>query len=74
MPGVAGSGDAFGAACRLPDVDGDGHRDLMGAVWALPGTGTGTGTGTGKREGLDAFGPQHLAAPATKALLGASLR
>lgn len=79
VPGVAESGDEFGAACQLLDVNGDGHRDLAvsstaenaseGAVWSFPGTATGV-TATGSA----AFNPSDLGAPATKALFGNPLR
>ncbi|MFD4988177.1 FG-GAP-like repeat-containing protein [Streptomyces sp. NPDC058374] len=79
VPGVAESGDAFGAACALLDTDGDGHRDLVassaeeneaaGAVWALRGTGEGLTV-----EGGSAFGPGHVDGPVTKARFGSFLR
>ncbi|MFC4494570.1 FG-GAP-like repeat-containing protein [Streptomyces ovatisporus] len=79
VPGVAESGDEFGAACALKDVDGDGHRDLnvssveenasAGADWSLRGTGEGLTT-----EGAVAFGPGDVAGPVTKARFGSFLR
>ncbi|OMI39561.1 FG-GAP-like repeat-containing protein [Streptomyces sparsogenes] len=79
VPGVAESGDRFGATTALLDVNGDGHRDLAvastaengdnGAVWLLRGTPTGLTTTSAL-----AFGPDDLSAPATKALFGATLR
>ncbi len=79
VPGVAESGDEFGAACALKDVDGDGHRDLnvssvkenasAGAVWSLRGTGEGLTT-----QGAAAFGPGDVAGPVTKARFGSFLR
>ncbi|WP_372347996.1 FG-GAP repeat domain-containing protein [Streptomyces sp. KL116D] len=79
VPGVAETGDAFGAACQLLDLNGDGHRDLAvsstaenassGAVWAFRGTATGVTTA-----GSVAVNPTDLAAPVTKALLGNPLR
>ncbi|MEV5606907.1 FG-GAP and VCBS repeat-containing protein [Streptomyces sp. NPDC052225] len=79
VPGVAESGDKFGADCALLDLNGDGRRDLAvsstaenaseGAVWAFPATATGV-TATGSV----AVNPHDLAAPATKALLGTTLR
>ncbi|MET8474181.1 VCBS repeat-containing protein [Streptomyces sp. NPDC006422] len=79
VPGVAESGDAFGAGCQLLDTNGDGHRDLAvsstaenessGAVWSFPGTATGI-TATGSV----AINPKDLGAPATKALFGNPLR
>ncbi|MBO1333546.1 VCBS repeat-containing protein [Streptomyces sp. VRA16 Mangrove soil] len=79
VPGVAESGDKFGADCALLDVNGDGHRDLAasapaenassGAVWAFPGTASGV-----TAKGSVAFNPNDLAAPYTKALLGSPLQ
>jgi hypothetical protein len=79
VPGVAETGDAFGAACALADLNGDGHRDLAvsstaenassGAVWTFPG-GTKGITATGSA----AFNPTDLGAPVTKALLGNPLQ
>ncbi|SCK06353.1 FG-GAP-like repeat-containing protein [Streptomyces sp. WMMB 322] len=79
VPGVAETGDEFGAACSLKDVDGDGHRDLnvssakenasAGADWSLRGTGAGLTT-----EGAAAFGPGDVGGPVTKALFGSFLR
>ncbi|MEB8344164.1 FG-GAP repeat domain-containing protein [Streptomyces endophyticus] len=79
VPGVAESGDAFGAGCQLLDTNGDGNRDLAvsstaenasaGAVWSFPGTATGI-TATGST----AFNPKDLGAPDAKALFGNPLR
>ncbi|MGO4749210.1 FG-GAP repeat protein, partial [Streptomyces sp. 2MCAF27] len=79
VPGVAESGDKFGATTALLDVNGDGHRDIAvasttengdnGAVWLLRGTSTGLTTNSAL-----AFGPDDLSAPATKAQFGTSLR
>ena len=79
VPGVAESGDEFGAACALKDVNGDGHRDLnvssvkenasAGALWSLRGTDKGLTT-----EGAKAFGPGDVGGPVTKALFGSHLR
>ncbi|QPP08130.1 hypothetical protein G4Z16_18925 [Streptomyces bathyalis] len=79
VPGVAETGDEFGAACALSDVDGDGHRDLnasstkenasAGADWSLRGTGDGLTT-----QGAAAFGPGDVGGPVTKALFGSFLR
>ncbi|WP_338698517.1 FG-GAP-like repeat-containing protein [Streptomyces sp. Q6] len=79
VPGVAETGDRFGADCALLDLNGDGRRDLAvsataenaseGAVWTFPATATGI-TATGSV----AVNPHDLAAPATKALLGSPLR
>jgi hypothetical protein len=79
VPGVAESSDAFGAACALLDVDGDGHRDLSvsstaenasaGAVWSLRGSADGL-----KTTGATAFGPGDVGGPVTKALFGSHLR
>ncbi|MES4901014.1 MULTISPECIES: FG-GAP-like repeat-containing protein [unclassified Streptomyces] len=79
VPGVAETGDKFGATTALLDVNGDGHRDIAvastaengdnGAVWVLRGTSTGLTTNSAL-----AFGPDDLSAPATKALFGDSLR
>lgn len=79
VPGVAETGDEFGAACALKDVDGDGHRDLnvsstkenasAGADWSLRGTGEGLTT-----EGAAAFGPGDVGGPVTDARFGSFLR
>ncbi|WP_306323808.1 MULTISPECIES: VCBS repeat-containing protein [unclassified Streptomyces] len=79
VPGVAESGDAFGAGCQLADTNGDGKRDLAvtstaendsaGAIWSFPGTATGI-----TASGSVAFGPKDLAAPYTKALFGNPVR
>lgn len=79
VPGVAETGDEFGAACALKDVDGDGHRDLnvssveenasAGAVWSLPGTGDGLTTA-----GAVAFGPGDVGGPVAGARFGSTLR
>ncbi|MZD09225.1 hypothetical protein GTW43_29715 [Streptomyces sp. SID5785] len=79
VPGVAETGDAFGAGCALADLNGDGHRDLAvsstaenassGAVWTFPGGAQGV-----TAAGSTAFNPKDLAAPETKALLGNPLR
>ncbi|MEU5022707.1 FG-GAP-like repeat-containing protein [Streptomyces milbemycinicus] len=79
VPGVAESGDRFGDATALLDVNGDGRRDIAvasiaengdnGAVWVLRGTSDGLTT-----DSALAFGPDDLSAPATKAQFGTSLR
>ncbi|MEW2162012.1 FG-GAP and VCBS repeat-containing protein [Streptomyces sp. NPDC007084] len=79
VPGVAESGDRFGVATALLDVDGNGRRDLAasstaenasaGAVWVLRGTKTGLTTTSAL-----AFGPKTIGAPAAKAHFGAYLR
>ncbi|MGY5075585.1 FG-GAP-like repeat-containing protein [Streptomyces nigrescens] len=79
VPGVAEKNDAFGAACGLLDVNGDGHRDLAvssaaenassGAVWSLRGSGDGLTT-----KGATAFGPGDVGGPVTKAEFGIFLR
>ncbi|MFJ9583958.1 FG-GAP-like repeat-containing protein [Streptomyces acidicola] len=79
VPGVAETGDEFGATTALLDVNGDGHRDIAvastaensdnGAVWVLRGTSTGLTTTSAL-----AFGPGDVSAPATDALFGYSLR
>ncbi|OEV06289.1 hypothetical protein AN219_35125, partial [Streptomyces nanshensis] len=79
VPGVAETGDEFGAACALKDVDGDGHRDVnvsstkenasAGAVWSLRGTGDGLTT-----DGAAAFGPGDVGGPVTGARFGGFLR
>lgn len=79
VPGVAETGDMFGATTALLDVNGDGHRDIAvastaensdnGAVWVLRGTSTGLTTTSAL-----AFGPGDLSAPATDALFGYGLR
>ncbi|MFD7920993.1 FG-GAP-like repeat-containing protein [Streptomyces sp. NPDC059740] len=79
VPGVAETGDKFGAACTLADTNGDGHRDIAvsssaendsaGALWSFNGTASGLTT-----TGATAFGPADLGATATKALFGSTLR
>ncbi|MFD7712009.1 FG-GAP-like repeat-containing protein [Streptomyces sp. NPDC059786] len=79
VPGVAESGDRFGATTGLLDVDGDGHSDIVvgapdenstdGAVWVLRGTTSGLTT-----DAAAAFNPGDLSAPATDAHFGAYLR
>lgn len=82
VPGVAESGDVFGASLRLLDVTGDGRADLTagapgenlgsivngGAVWMLRGATAGL---TAKNSVAE--NPQDIGAPATKALFGENL-
>ncbi|MFD5567357.1 FG-GAP and VCBS repeat-containing protein [Streptomyces cadmiisoli] len=77
VPGRAEARDAFGAAVRLADTNGDGRADLFvggpgentraGGVWVLP-AGASQVTGTGSVS----FGPGSLGAVAAQAYLGAA--
>ncbi|MGW7521608.1 hypothetical protein ACWGJ2_39190 [Streptomyces sp. NPDC054796] len=79
VPGVAEDNDAFGAACELLDINGDGHRDLTvsstaenasaGAVWALRGTADGL-----TAKSAAALDPDDVGGAVTKALFGSFLR
>ncbi|WLQ35422.1 FG-GAP and VCBS repeat-containing protein [Streptomyces castrisilvae] len=82
VPGVAETGDHFGASVRLLDIDNDGKADLAagapdedldavadgGAVWSLRGTASGL-TATG----AFAFNPVDLGAPVLNARFGLDL-
>ncbi|WAU78769.1 FG-GAP and VCBS repeat-containing protein [Streptomyces sp. Qhu-G9] len=64
VPGVAESGDRFGAALAVADIDGDGRDDVIaGAPGEAIGTRAGAGAATlllGTKDGLvDAFGEGH---------------
>ncbi|MBO1332790.1 FG-GAP and VCBS repeat-containing protein [Streptomyces sp. VRA16 Mangrove soil] len=79
VPGVAESGDVFGAALRLVDVTGDNKADLIagapgenlgsvvngGAVWQLRGA-----TGGLTASNSVALNPTDIGAPSSKALYG----
>ncbi|MFJ7965606.1 FG-GAP and VCBS repeat-containing protein [Streptomyces sp. NPDC096324] len=73
VPGVAQGADAFGAATKIVDVDGDGRADLLaggevapdgtphgarGAVWVFPSTACGV-----TAKGSIVIGPSTLGAP-----------
>ncbi|MGY0021336.1 FG-GAP and VCBS repeat-containing protein [Streptomyces sp. YJ-C3] len=82
VPGVAESGDVFGASVRLLDVTGDGKADLVagapgenlgsvvngGAVWQLRGAASGLTASKSVAEN-----PTDIGAPATRALFGENL-
>ncbi|WP_432018067.1 FG-GAP-like repeat-containing protein [Streptomyces sp. 1222.5] len=79
VPGTAEKYDAFGAAVRLLDTDGNGRADLAadapwedngnGAVWVLRGGPSGVVT-----DDVLSFGGKAVGAPYSKAAFGAELK
>lgn len=74
VPGVAESGDEFGAACTLVDTDGDGHRDRAVSSTAENASAGALCSLRGTTEGVRTQDSTAVGAPVTRALFGSFLR